>query len=115
MAISDILISEASSALFEFNALNKAVIWCDFLKLHWNYRGIFMHRFEKRMDQTLVQYQDIALHAKKYKDLKDAVDSEINNPVRFYEKRINYNDELIGDCDGKVSEKITICLVTHQA
>ncbi|MFQ5484977.1 MAG: CDP-glycerol glycerophosphotransferase family protein, partial [Desulfobacterales bacterium] len=37
MASSDLLISEASSAFFEFAALDKPIVWCDFLKLRWSY------------------------------------------------------------------------------
>ncbi len=113
MAIADILISEASSALFEFAALDKPVIWCDFLKLRWNYRGIFRYRLERRMDQTISQYKDIALHVDKYKHLKDAVDAEINHPENLSRKRKQYSAELLGACDGRVSERIVQYLQQH--
>ena len=70
MAIADVLISDASSALFEFAALNKPVIWCDFLKLRWSYRSIFSYRFKKRMDQDYGEYSEVAVHAKSFKNLK---------------------------------------------
>lgn len=41
MAIADIMLSDASSAIFEFAALNKPVVWCDFYQLRWTYRGPF--------------------------------------------------------------------------
>jgi hypothetical protein len=44
MAVSDVLISDASSTLFEFAALDKPVVWCDFYKLRLGYRGIFSFR-----------------------------------------------------------------------
>jgi len=106
MAIADILISEASSALFEFAALDKPVIWCDFLKLRWNYRGIFRYRLERRMDQTISRYKDIALHVDRYKHLKAVVDAELNQPDNLSNKRNQYSAELLGACDGRVSERI---------
>ena len=93
LASADILISDASSALFEFAALNKPVIWCDFLKLRWSYRGIFSYRFKKRMDQDYGEYADIAVHANKYKDVRALVDSHYQQSraigigkTRFYRK-----------------------------
>src|SRR3546814_14039365 len=48
MGSADLMISEASSALFEFAALDKPIVWCDFLKLRWSYRGPLRFRSEER-------------------------------------------------------------------
>ena len=80
MAIADVLISDASSALFEFAALNKPVIWCDFLKLRWSYRGIFSFRFKKRMDQDYGEYAAVAVHARSFKNLQLLVEQQLANP-----------------------------------
>lgn len=106
MAAADILISEASSAFFEFAALDKPIVWCDFLKLRLGYRGIFKFRFTQRMDADIAPYRDIGIHAGTYKNLKKAVDSQITNPGQFRANRIRYTKELIGETDGKVSERI---------
>ena len=52
----DLMISDASSAIIEFAALNKPVLWCTFLQLRWNYRGIFSYRFKARMDKDYDDY-----------------------------------------------------------
>jgi len=39
LKLSDIMISDTSSAMLEFAALHKPVIWCTFLKLRWNYKA----------------------------------------------------------------------------
>jgi CDP-glycerol glycerophosphotransferase (TagB/SpsB family) len=103
---SDILLSEASSVLFEFAALNKPIIWIDFLKLRWSYRGIFRFRFERRMDQTIVQYHDIARHVSTPKELSIAIRQQLLNPSEYELPRLKATNELIGVVDGAVSERI---------
>ena len=111
MAISDVLISDASSTLFEFSALDKPVVWCDFYKLRLGYRGIFKFRFKERMDQDLYKYADIAVHAESYRDLKKCVDSQVQEPSEKAQERIKYTEALAGKVDGKVSERIAQYIV----
>lgn len=113
MALSDVLISDASSALFEFAALNKPVIWCDFLKLRWSYRGIFSYRFKKRMDQDYGEYANVAVHAKSFKQLKGLVEKQISHPEQFQEVRLSLAEKLCGKTDGKASERIVQYLRKH--
>lgn len=107
MATADLLISEASSALFEFAALDKPVIWLDFLKLRWGYRGIFSYRFKKRMDQTINQYRNVATHISQPADLKSIIRAELNEPAKKQKERQETTQQLIGQVDGQVSTRIT--------
>ncbi|MBU0994515.1 MAG: CDP-glycerol glycerophosphotransferase family protein [Proteobacteria bacterium] len=106
MAVSDLLISEASSAFFEFAALDKPIVWCDFLKLRMGYKGLFKFRFNKRMDADIDKYRDIGMHAEKYKHLKKAVDSQITHPDQFKTNRERFVKELIGESDGRTAKRI---------
>ncbi len=106
MAVADVLISDASSTLFEFAALNKPVVWCDFYKLRWGYRGLLKFRFKKRMDEDLYKYSDIAIHAKAYQELKACVDSQIQAPDAFAQQRQQYALALAGKVDGQCSKRI---------
>lgn len=106
MAVADILISDASSTLFEFAALDKPVVWCDFYKLRAGYRGIFSYRFQKRMDEDLYKYADIAAHADSYESLRSVVDSQFENPNEYKDARRRYTEELAGLVDGCVSKRI---------
>ncbi|WP_286262817.1 CDP-glycerol glycerophosphotransferase family protein [Thalassotalea atypica] len=115
MACADLLISDASSALFEFAALNKPVIWCDFLKLRWSYRGIFSYRFKKRMDQDYGEYAEIAVHAPKYNALKSLIEQQIANPEQLQATRLSLADKLAGKIDGKASERIVNYLIEHKS
>lgn len=110
----DLLISEASSALFEFAALDKPVLWLDFLQLRWGYRGIFSYRFKRRMDTTIDPYRDVALHVQKPKDLDAAVRSQLQRASEFKAKRERTTTELIGQVDGKVSQRIADYLEQHK-
>lgn len=109
----DLLISDASSALFEFALLNKPVIWCDFLKLRWSYRGVFSYRFKRRMDQDYGEYANIAVHAKNYKDLHKLVIEQLENPESLAETRLELAEKLAGKLDGKASERIVNYLVEN--
>lgn len=104
--VSDVLISDASSSLFEFALLNKPVIWCDFLKLRWNYRGIFSYKFKRRMDQDYGVYAKVAVHAEKYKTLKTLVDSQLKNPKELEDIRLDLAEKLAGKTDGLASKRI---------
>lgn len=106
MAVADILISDASSALFEFAALNKPVVWCDFLKLRWSYRGIFSYRFKKRMDQDYGEYADVAVHAKSFNNLQAILEQQLLNPESLEEVRLGLAEKLCGKIDGKASQRI---------
>lgn len=111
MNTANLMISDASSALFEFAALNKPVIWCDFLKLRWTYRGIFRYRLNRRMDQSILQYADIGRHASSFDSLKKAVWNQLENPDQFEKNRRTYTSRLIGKTDGQVSKRIVDYLV----
>lgn len=113
LKVADVLISDASSALFEFALLNKPVIWCDFLKLRWNYRGIFSYKFKRRMDQDYGDYAKIAVHAKNYKDLRSLVEGQLKNPKELEPIRLELSEKLAGKLDGRSSKRIVKYLLEN--
>lgn len=106
MAVADILVSEASSALFEFAALDKPVVWCDFFHRRWGHRGPLAWRLEKRMDRSIEKYADIAAHATTPESLVEVVKESLESPGRLAEIRRRYTRELIGPTDGLASKRI---------
>ena len=106
MATADLLMSDASSAIIEFAALDKPVIWCNFLKLRWTYRGIFSYRFKKRMDRDYNEYSKIAVRSDSYETLKNNVKEQMLNPKSLSKNRLHYANKLAGSLDGRASKRI---------
>jgi len=106
MVISDVLISDASSSIFEFAALDKPVIWCDFYKLRWTYRGVFSFRFKKRVDESIKVFHQLCERAENYQNLKNAVLNTVANPDSKKSIRNSITDEYVGKVDGLCSERI---------
>lgn len=114
LASSDVLVSDASSALFEFAALNKPVVWCDFLKLRWSYSGIFSYRFKRRMDKDYGEYADIAVHAKNYSQLITMINEQYQQPQMLEQARLGLSSKLAGTLDGNASVRIVRYLQANQ-
>jgi len=114
MEVADLLISEASSALFEFAALDKPIIWLDFLKLRWSYCGPFKYRYLKRMDATINEYNNIAQHVASPRQLEEEVRHQISSPSQFTRQRHAATSELIGQTDGNVSSRIVKALEEYK-
>lgn len=112
MAAADILVSEASSALFEFTALNRPVVWCDFYHLRLGHRGPFRPRFEKRMDRAIERFADIAAHAATPAQLTEVIRNELTTPQRLASIRRAYTEKLIGATDGVTSRRIVAMLLS---
>ena len=106
MVISDVLISDASSSIFEFAALDKPVIWCDFYKLRWTYRGVFSFRFKKRVDESIKVFHQLCERAENYQNLKNAVLNTVANPDSKKSIRNSITDEYVGKVDGLCAERI---------
>lgn len=101
MAVSNLLVSEASSALFEFAALDRPVVWCDFVKLRLFYRGPFAYRLRRRMDIEILRYANVGVHAATPLRLVDEIQAELEQPARYASQRQQITAELLGPTDGR--------------
>lgn len=106
MQISDVMLSDASSAIFEYAALNKPVVWCDFYQTRWSYRGLLKFRLEKRLDADLQIFHDLCTRATSPKEVPAAIKSALDNPERLEPHRLKITQDMVGTTDGQCSERI---------
>jgi CDP-glycerol glycerophosphotransferase (TagB/SpsB family) len=104
LAISDILISDESSAVFEFAALNKPVILNRFIKLRLSYM-LFPQKLFKRLDQGMDIYRNIGPNPKSYKQMRLDINEELKNSSKYEKIRVEYNKKIVGIVDGDVSKR----------
>jgi CDP-glycerol glycerophosphotransferase (TagB/SpsB family) len=105
LAISDVMISDESSAMFEFSALNKPVISNRYFKLRWSYY-LMPWKLKKRIDKSKDFYRQILDNAYHYEETLSFTHEALANPNKLEEKRLEFRQDLCGDIDGKVSERI---------
>lgn len=113
MQISDIMLSDASSAIFEFAALQKPIVWCNFYQLRWSYRGIFSFRFKQRMDDDMEYFAKICQQADQYSDIRRGVESALCESEDFRAQKQQLVLELAGKTDGKASQRIVEYLLNN--
>ncbi len=105
LAISDIMISDESSAMFEFAALNKPVISNQYFKLRWSYY-LMPWKLTKRIDKTKEFYRTILDNAYSYEETLKYTQEAIDNPEKLQSKRLEFSKDLCGKIDGNVSQRI---------
>lgn len=105
----DIMISDESSAIFEFTALNKPVILNRFLKLRWSYH-LFPHKLLKRLDANIHIYRKIGDNAQSYTEMCLMLRENIKNPHKYQKIRKEFSHDICGILDGKTSERILTLL-----
>jgi hypothetical protein len=112
-AVSDAMISDESSAIFEYAALGKPVIRNRFVKLRLSYR-LFPWKFKKRMDADIERYSLVAREAHGYREMIKLIREALDNPVPSKDDITRYSQELLGDVDGNVSVRIVDYLVSYK-
>jgi hypothetical protein len=112
MGSADLLISDESSVLFEYAVLDRPIVWCDFLWVHWTRRGPLAYRLKKRLDETIAPHRAMAAHAPSYRDLRAIVEDQLAHPEGFRDARRRAVAALVGPTDGRVSVRIADHLLT---
>jgi hypothetical protein len=112
-AVSDAMISDESSAIFEYAALGKPVVRNRFVKLRLSYR-LFPWKLRKRMDQDIERYSLVAKDAHNYEEMIQLLREVLAKQWANTADIERYSHELVGDVDGKVSTRIVDYLISHK-
>ena len=112
-AVSDAMISDESSAVFEFAALGRPVIRNRFVKLRLSYR-LFPWKFRRRMDPDIERYSAVARDAHDYNETIGMLREALDTPAENKNEIERYSRELVGNLDSKVSARIVDYLISHK-
>jgi hypothetical protein len=112
--ISDILLTEASSTIYEMIALEKPVIVNRFYRLKLSHKLFRYRLFKKRLNKGM--NKDIAnfcFEMNRAKDLPQVLDTAFNEN----HKRLNivreYQNKMLYKLDGKASERVRDSILNH--
>jgi len=112
LATSDVMISDESSAMFEFASLNKPVVSNQYFKLRWSYY-LMPWKLTKRIDQSKAKYRTILDTANSYKETLKYTKEALKDPTKLENKRLKFAKDICGEIDGKVSKRIYETIVTR--
>ncbi len=110
MAVADVMITDESSAMFEFTALDKPVICYRNVKLRLSYL-LNKNKLKRRMDPFIAQFNSYFRNVYTYSELRPFIDECIANPDADKEKRKEITDKLVGKTDGNVCQRIVKTLL----
>ncbi len=98
LQIADVMLSDVSSAFFEFASLNKPVVL-------FNNPNI---REFPQYDSNDPEYawRDIGIQTSTLEEVQAAIDRSLENPGEFAEKRAIYTRQLLGDLDGNAGLRV---------
>ncbi len=102
----DVLVSDVSSTLIEFTALDRPIVACDqvHLRLHHRWRG--GRYFRRRLDTELLSKINFAHHASTADLVAGTIRHALGHPDALSSKRLSGRDLLVGPSDGQASQRI---------
>ncbi len=110
----DIMLTEASSTIYEMMALQKHVVICDFYKKKLSHRISEKRMFKRRLDQNMKSdLYDFCYHINSPKELPEALNKCFNEPDPFVEIRNKYIDKMLYKLDGESSDRIVKAIIKH--
>ena len=104
--ISDVLLSEASSTVFEYLATGKPSIICDFYHLRRKHR-IFFKKFEKsRMDTEIIRHLDFTYQLGNPEELPLIVEKALSEKKQKSQLINERRGLFLGNIDGKAAKRV---------
>ena len=112
-SISDVMISDESSAMFEFACLDKPVVSNRYAKLRLSYY-LMPWKLKRRIDSSKDKYRNILYNADTYADTIHLTRQALENPRELQAARLKFAQEICGTIDGNVSARI-VDILEHEA
>ncbi len=106
LSVSDLLISDTSSTLFEMIAVDKPVIQCTEYKKRWNHYLFPSRLYKNRLDMETTEQLEYAIPIQSQGDLESAVEHGLQDPDWLKSKRRMAREQLFFRLDGKASFRI---------
>lgn len=103
--VADILISDVSSTLFEYLALNRPIVQTEFYSLRLKHR-VFRRRFARRLDHVRANEIDFTLRLTRPADLHRCLEDALQNPQKLSKKRTQAARHFLYRLDGRASERL---------
>lgn len=108
----DVMLTEASSTIYEMMALQKHVIICDFYKKKLSHKISEKRMFRRRLDRGMKSdLYDFCYHINSPIELPEVLDRCFNKPDPFIDIRKKYIKKMLYKLDGKTSERIVDVLL----
>jgi hypothetical protein len=106
MRIADLMITDASSVMFEYLPLDRPLIVFTRYKLIWRH-FIFRYWFKKtRIDTETAGYNDFFEPVRNPKRLRALIEENLSNPEKFQSARRRVMTELLHFTDGKSAQRL---------
>lgn len=106
MKASDLMITDVSSVMFEYTALDKPIVLVDnpHQEEYVNYN----------LEDVEYFWRDIGVRISKIEDLLPSVSRELNNPATYKSQRERCAKAMFAGQDGKNSDRIAEVILNHQ-
>ena len=112
--ISDLLLTEASSTIYEMIALGKPVIVNRFFKLkfsHWLFRyRLYRKRLNKEMNKDIANF---CFEANRPRDLPQIIETALNKNYNRLDIIKRYQEKMLYKLDGKASERVRDAILSR--
>ncbi|MFQ6604078.1 MAG: CDP-glycerol glycerophosphotransferase family protein [Fidelibacterota bacterium] len=110
----DILVTDASSTIYEMMALDKPIIVCEFYKLYLSHLLLRKRLYRKRLDRDMIhELTDFCVKIARPRDLALAIEKVLNGYDPNPELRNQLKEAMLYKLDGKASERIRDSIVMH--